>query len=58
MSGNKFKPVDEWFKQAEYDLETASAMFKTGRYIYTVFICHSKEPFEWLKQKNNSQRIG
>jgi HEPN domain-containing protein len=38
--GNKFKSPDEWLKQAEYDLETASAMFKTGRYIYTVFMCH------------------
>jgi len=37
---NKFKSPEEWFKQAEYDLETASAMFKTGRYIYTVFMCH------------------
>jgi len=40
MPENKFKPSDEWFKQAEYDLETASAMFKTGRYIYTIFMCH------------------
>ncbi|MEO0284618.1 MAG: HEPN domain-containing protein [candidate division WOR-3 bacterium] len=40
MQKNKFKPTEEWFKQAEYDLETAYAMFKTGRYIYTVFMCH------------------
>jgi HEPN domain-containing protein len=38
--GNNFKPLEEWFKQADYDLETASAMFKAGRYIYTVFMCH------------------
>jgi HEPN domain-containing protein len=37
---SKFKPTEEWFKQADYDLETAEAMFKTGRYIYTVFMCH------------------
>ena len=37
---NNYKPPDEWFKQADYDLETASAMFKAGRYIYTVFMCH------------------
>lgn len=37
---NKFKLPDEWFKQAEYDLETAVAMFETKRYIYTVFMCH------------------
>ncbi|PIP35969.1 MAG: DNA-binding protein [Desulfobacterales bacterium CG23_combo_of_CG06-09_8_20_14_all_52_9] len=36
----KFKPPEEWFKQADYDLETAEAMFKSGRYIYTVFMCH------------------
>ena len=35
-----FKPPEEWLRQAEYDLETADAMFKTGRYIYTVFMCH------------------
>jgi HEPN domain-containing protein len=37
---SKYKPSDEWFKQAEYDLQTADAMFKTGRCIYTVFMCH------------------
>lgn len=36
----KFKPTEEWFKQADYDLGTAEAMFKTGRYIYSVFMCH------------------
>ena len=37
---NKFKPADEWLRQAEYDLETALAMFDSARYIYTVFMCH------------------
>jgi len=40
MDRNKFKSPDEWLKQAEYDLETAKDMFKTGKYIYTVFMCH------------------
>lgn len=40
MSKNKFKPPEEWFKQADYDLETADAMLRTGRYIYTVFMSH------------------
>lgn len=40
MPGGKFKPPAEWFKQAEYDLKTAEAMFEAGRYIYTVFMCH------------------
>lgn len=32
--------VEEWIKQAAYDLGTAEAMFKTARYIYCVFMCH------------------
>ncbi len=40
MPKNKFKPYEEWFKQAEYDLDTAEAMFKARKYIYTVFMCH------------------
>ena len=40
MSQSRFKPPEEWLRQAEYDLETADAMFEIGRYIYTVFICH------------------
>ncbi|NHZ71865.1 MAG: HEPN domain-containing protein [Aquificales bacterium] len=30
----------EWLKQADYDMDTADAMFKSGRYIYAVFMCH------------------
>lgn len=30
----------EWFKQSDYDFETAHAMFESGRYIYAVFMCH------------------
>ena len=30
----------EWVKQSDYDLDTAEYMFKGGRYIYAVFICH------------------
>lgn len=40
MSKNKFKPPKEWFNQSTYDLDTASAMLETGRYIYAVFMCH------------------
>lgn len=40
MKRMKGKLPEEWFKQADYDLETAEAMFNTGRYIYTVFMCH------------------
>ena len=31
---------DEWFKQADYDLDTAEFMFSGERYFYSVFICH------------------
>lgn len=36
----KLKSPEEWFKQAEYDIETADALYKTGRFIYAVFMCH------------------
>lgn len=36
----KIKLPEEWFKQANYDLKTAGALLKTGRYVYTVFMCH------------------
>jgi len=28
-----------WEEYAQYDLETAQAMFDTGRYLYSVFMC-------------------
>jgi len=34
------KGVENWLNSAQYDLETAEHMFKAGRYIYTVFMCH------------------
>ncbi len=34
------KAPEEWFRQAEYDMDTADAMFENRRYIYTVFLCH------------------
>lgn len=30
----------EWFKQADYDMETADFMFNGGRFFYAVFMCH------------------
>ena len=30
----------EWLKQADYDMETADAMYSSGRYFYAVFMCH------------------
>jgi len=31
---------DEWLRQADYDIDNAEFMFKNGRYIYTIFMCH------------------
>lgn len=30
----------EWLEQAEYDIETAEALFRSRRYIHAVFMCH------------------
>jgi HEPN domain-containing protein len=32
--------VQDWIQSAQYDLETAGHMFKSGRHIYVVFMCH------------------
>jgi len=34
------KEVKNWLNSANYDMETARHMFTSGRYIYTVFMCH------------------
>jgi HEPN domain-containing protein len=31
---------EEWINQADYDMDTADAMFINGRYFYAVFMCH------------------
>jgi HEPN domain-containing protein len=36
----RLKSVRNWIAMAEYDLETAKHMLKTGRYLYVVFMCH------------------
>lgn len=34
------KDTLNWMALAEYDLETARHMLKSGRYLYVVFMCH------------------
>jgi HEPN domain-containing protein len=34
------KSFEEWLKQADYDMDTARYMFKGGRFVYAVFMCH------------------
>jgi HEPN domain-containing protein len=31
--------VKIWLERVDYDFETARAMYKTGRYLYVVFMC-------------------
>ena len=31
---------EEWWRQADYDMDTADYMFGGGRYFYAVFMCH------------------
>ena len=35
-----YKAFNEWMYQADYDYETARAMFKSKRYVYCIFMCH------------------
>jgi HEPN domain-containing protein len=30
----------EWYFQADYDLEVAGDMLKSGRFVYCIFMCH------------------
>jgi len=32
--------VRNWVATSNYDLQTADAMYKVGRYLYVVFMCH------------------
>ena len=34
------KDTNNFIKSAEYDLNTAGFMLKSGRYIYVIFMCH------------------
>jgi len=34
------KDTANWIALADYDIETASHMLETGRYLYVVFLCH------------------
>lgn len=34
------KSTENWIKTSEYDIKTALAMLKAGRYIYVIFMCH------------------
>jgi len=48
------KESEEWFKQSDYDIKTAKAMFEARRYVYVVFMCHLsiEKALKGLYQKN------
>lgn len=37
---DRIKNSQEWGRQADYDMDTAKAMFDSERHIYCVFMCH------------------
>lgn len=37
---NREERIDYWLSVADYDLETAEAMYSTGRWLYVAFMCH------------------
>jgi len=34
------RDTENWLASADYDIETASHMLATGRYLYVIFMCH------------------
>ena len=37
---DKEERIDYWRSVADYDLDTAEAMYSTGRWLYVAFMCH------------------
>ena len=35
----KKQDISEWIKTSDYDLDTAQAMQRAGRYLYVLFLC-------------------
>ncbi|TAL67620.1 MAG: HEPN domain-containing protein [Bacteroidetes bacterium] len=52
-----YKPFEEWIAQADYDMDTAQAMFEAGRYIYCIFMIHlsMEKTLKGLWSKNFKQ---
>ena len=36
---NEYEKYDYWYDIAQYDLDTAEAMLKSGRWLYVLFMC-------------------
>jgi HEPN domain-containing protein len=51
------KKPEEWFRQADYDMKTAEYLYKGGKYIYAVFMCHLaiEKALKALYQKNKNE---
>lgn len=39
MPDKKIRDIAHWIKLSDYDVETAKAMHKAGRYLYVLFCC-------------------
>jgi hypothetical protein len=37
-----------WLEAAQYDLDSADAMYNGGRWFYVVFLKKTKEAYAWL----------
>ena len=46
----------QWAERAQYDLDTADAMFKAGRYLYVLFCC--QQAVEKMLKAVIAQRTG
>jgi HEPN domain-containing protein len=47
--------VEYWLDIAEYDMQTARSMHKSGRYLYTVFMC--EQAIEKILKANYLQKL-
>lgn len=52
------KPIENWIKSSEYDIKSAQAMYKGGRHIYVIFMCHlATEKFLKAIVAKNTKKI-
>ena len=51
------KDVKHWFDVSAYDIATAEAMYKSGRYLYVLFMCQQavEKMLKGLVRRGNRQ---
>lgn len=52
---NKEEKVAYWLDIADYDMDTAQAMYGTGRWLYVGFMCH--QVVENVLNKNTCREV-